>query len=293
MSKPERVTGNPTGFGNPDNFMTYIVNQGWDNYTTAEHDVWRSLFNRQREIIKGRACREFLEGLEALNIDENQIPNFEDTSKLLKQKTGWEVVAVEGLIPDLPFFKMLSERKFPAGNFIRTREQIDYIEEPDIFHDVFGHVPLLANPIFADYMEAYGKGGLRALEFGTVKNLARLYWYTVEFGLINTAEGVRIFGAGILSSPGETVFALESPSPNRISFDLKRTMQTNYRVDDYQQTYMVIDSFEDLFKQTYADFAPIYEELKNESVEYSPEDLAKQDQIFTKGTQEYAKIKNA
>ena len=291
MTDAERVTGNPTGYGNPDNYMTYIVDQGWDKYTTEEHDVWRTLYNRQREIVKGRACREYLEGLDALGIDDSQIPNFEETSKILKQKTGWEVVAVEGLIPDLPFFKMLSERKFPAGNFIRKREQMDYIEEPDVFHDFFGHVPLLANPIFADYMEAYGKGGIRALEFDTVPNLSRLYWYTVEFGLINTTEGVRIYGAGILSSPGETVFSLEDDSPNRVGFDLKRVMQTNYRVDDYQQTYFVVDSFEDLFKETYADFAPIYEDLKADKGEYNPEDIADTDKIYNKGTQAYANAK--
>lgn len=291
MTDAERVTGNPTGFGNPDNYMTYIVDQGWDKYSIEEHDVWRTLYNRQREIVKGRACREYLEGLDALGIDDSQIPNFEETSKILKQKTGWEVVAVEGLIPDLPFFKMLSERKFPAGNFIRTREQMDYIEEPDVFHDFFGHVPLLANPIFADYMEAYGKGGLRALEFDTVPNLSRLYWYTVEFGLIKTQEGIRIYGAGILSSPGETVFSLENNSPNRVAFDLKRTMRTNYRVDDYQQTYFVIESFEDLFKQTYADFTPIYEEMQADKTEYTPEDIVEDDKIYNKGTQEYARSK--
>lgn len=292
--KAEKVqdSGNPTGHGKPEDWPKYIGDQGWENYTSEEHGVWKTLFERQKEIVKGRACREYLDGIAALEMDETQIPNFEEASKILKAKTGWEVVAVKGLIPDLPFFQLLAERKFPAGNFIRKPEQMDYIEEPDVFHDFFGHVPLLANPIFADYMEAYGKGGLKAHEHGTITNLARLYWYTVEFGLIQQDDGMRIYGAGILSSPGETKFAVESDSPNRIGFDLKRVMQTNYRVDDYQQSYFVIDSFDQLFSETYADFSKLYEEIKQDKTEYAPEDIAKSDTVITKGTQEYAKSKD-
>ncbi|MCI5061099.1 MAG: phenylalanine 4-monooxygenase [Alphaproteobacteria bacterium] len=280
--------GNPTGHGNPDDWQKYIVDQGWKNYTDEEHDVWKTLYERQMELMPGRACQEFFDGIEALQIDKEKIPDFEEVNKILKEKTGWEVVAVEGLIPDLPFFKLLSERKFPAGYFIRTREQLDYIQEPDVFHDLFGHVPLLSNPIFGDYLENFGKGGLRAHEFGTIKNLSRLYWFTVEFGLMQTPEGMRIYGSGILSSPGETVFSLEDDSPNRIGFDLKRIMQTQYRVDDYQQTYFVIESFEQLFKETYADFAPLYKVLKEDDTLYGLAEIAPNDDVLTKGTQQYA-----
>jgi phenylalanine-4-hydroxylase len=283
--------GNPTGHGNPDDWPKYIVDQNWNKYTAEEHETWKILYDRQKKLMPDRACNEFLEGLEALSIDNSQIPNYCDVNEILKERTGWEVVGVAGLIPDLPFFKLLSERKFPTGNFIRARNQLDYIQEPDIFHDVFGHVPLLSNPVFADYMEAFGHGGLRAHKYGTITNLSRLYWFTVEFGLINTVEGLRIYGAGILSSPGETVFCLEDPSPNRIGFDLKRVMQTQYRVDDYQQTYFVIDSIEQLFEETYADFAPLYEELKQDTTTYGLEEIASGDRVITKGTQDYARKK--
>lgn len=180
--------------------------------------------------------------------------------------TGWQVVAVPGLVPDRLFFEHLANRRFVAGRFIRKPEQLDYLQEPDVFHDVFGHVPLLAHPVFADYMQAYGKGGLRADGLGAISRLARLYWYTVEFGLIREGRDLKIYGAGILSSHGESIFALDDPSPNRIGFNLKRLMRTNYRIDDYQQTYFVIDSFDDLLRQTVEmDFAPLYKEVRQES----------------------------
>lgn len=280
--------GNPMGSGEHEDYSSYIIDQGWRNYTAEDHGTWRILYNRQRELLKGRACPEFTDNMDKLGIDDSEIPDFTKLSATLKALTGWEVVAVPGLIPDLPFFKMLSERKFPAGHFIRKRHQLDYIEEPDIFHDVFGHVPLLAHPVFADYLEAYGKGGLRAHQFGTINNLARLYWYTVEFGLIRSAEGLRIYGAGILSSSGESVFSLDDPSPNRIGFDLKRVMRTNYRVDDYQQTYFVIDNFEQLFQQTYQDFAGLYDELKLHPRQIAPDEVLPEDDVITQGTQAYA-----
>lgn len=287
----EYIGGNPMGHGESDDYASYVIDQGWKNYTAEEHGTWNILYNRQREILPGRACAEFLDNMDRLAIGDQEIPDFAGLSKTLKSLTGWEVVAVPGLIPDLPFFKLLSERKFPAGNFIRRRDQINYIQEPDVFHDVFGHVPLLAHPVFADYLEAYGKGGLRAHHFGTITNLARLYWYTVEFGLIKTAEGPRIYGAGILSSPGESVFALEDASPNRIGFDLKRVMQTSYRVDDYQQSYFVIDSFDQLFKETYQDFASIYADLKAQNREYAADAVLPGDAVLHRGTGEYAAAK--
>jgi phenylalanine-4-hydroxylase len=287
--KSDYTYGNPEGDGRIEDYLSYIIPQR--EYTAEEDGTWNILFERMSEIVKDRACDEQLDGLKALGISANGVPKFADINARLKDLTGWEVVAVPGLIPNLPFFKLLSERKFPAGNFIRTREQLDYIEEPDVFHDVFGHVPLLANPVFADYLQAYGEGGMRAHEFDTVTQLSRLYWFTVEFGLIDTPKGLRIYGAGIISSPGETVFSLESPSPNRLKFDLERVMQTAYRVDDFQQTYFVIDSFEDLFRQTYADFGPIYKRLKENGKTLEPAELLPSDAVLTRGTQEYARAK--
>ncbi len=284
--------GNPMGSGESTDYTPYIIDQGWGDYTAEEHGTWALLYKRQRELLKDRACPEFLDNLDRLGIDDSQIPDFQRLSATLKELTGWEVVAVPGLIPDLPFFQMLAERKFPAGHFIRKRAQLDYIEEPDVFHDVFGHVPLLAHPVFADYLEAYGKGGLRAHEAGTIKNLARLYWYTVEFGLINTAEGLRIYGAGILSSSGESQFSLHDHSPHRLKFDLKRVMQTNYRVDDYQQSYFVIEGFEQLFQETYQDFAALYEDIKAHPRQIAPDEILAEDQIHHKGTQAYALSKD-
>ncbi|MDB5491226.1 MAG: phhA [Micavibrio sp.] len=291
----EYVSGNPMGHGDTGDYTQYIIDQGWKNYTAEDHGTWKILYNKQKEILKGRACDEFMDNLDRLKISDAQIPDFKELSKTLKSLTGWEVVAVPGLIPDLPFFQLLSERKFPAGNFIRRRDQLDYIEEPDVFHDLFGHVPLLADPTFADYLEAYGKGGMRAHEHGTIKNLARLYWYTVEFGLMNTPKGVRIYGAGILSSGGESVFALEDQSPNRIKFDLKRVMQTAYRVDDYQPTYFIIDSFKQLFEETYQDFSGLYKELKAAPKEFGADQVLADDHLINEGTQSYhrGRVKSA
>ena len=193
------------------------------------------------------------------------------------------------MVPDAVFFEHLANRRFPAGQFIRKREQLDYLQEPDIFHDVFGHVPMLTNPIFADYMEAYGKGGMRSLEWDALKNLAALYWYTVEFGLINTDEGLRIYGAGIVSSRTESIFAVENTSPNRIGFDLERVMTTDYRIDDFQQTYFTIDSYQQLFDATVGtDFADLYDKMGG-AYKHSPEDIFDTDEQLTVGTQNYAK----
>jgi phenylalanine-4-hydroxylase len=178
----------------------WTIDQGWSDYTADEHAVWDLLYKRQMDVLPGRAAPEFLEGLKALDLGKGGIPEFEAMSDELEALTGWRVVAVPGLVPDEVFFDHLANRRFPAGQFIRKRDELDYLQEPDVFHDVFGHVPMLTNPVFADYMEAYGKGGLRSLDFAALKNLAALYWYTVEFGLIQTDEGLRIYGAGIVSS---------------------------------------------------------------------------------------------
>ncbi len=240
----------------------YVIDQNWAGYTADEHAVWDFLYRRQRTILADRADEALLAGHEALNLNRGGIPNFAVINEELKARTGFTVVAVPGLVPDEVFFNHLANRRFPAGQFIRGRHQLDYLQEPDIFHDVFGHVPLLTNPVFADYMEAYGKGGLRAMKFGRLKNLSALYWYTVEFGLIATPDGLRIYGSGIVSSRAESIYALESPSPNRIAFNLERVMRTRYRIDDFQETYFVIPSFEALFNETYKDFAPLYGKLE-------------------------------
>jgi phenylalanine-4-hydroxylase len=265
----------------------YTIDQHWNRYSATEHGVWRILFQRQAAILPGRACDEFLTGLRKLNLVSDQIPEFARLSDGLEKLTGWRVVAVPSLVPDDIFFDHLANRRFPAGQFIRAQNQLDYLEEPDVFHDVFGHVPMLAHPVFADYMQAYGKGGQRALsEFGALKNLARLYWYTVEFGLIKKPEGKRIYGSGIVSSRTESIYAVESPSPNRIGFDLERVMRTDYRIDDFQESYFVINSFEDLFQETYKDFAPLYSKLRT-GASYKPGDILPSDHVHTKGTHSY------
>ena len=242
----------------------WTVPQDWAAYSSDEHALWDRLFARQSRQLVGRAVPAFLEGLDVLHLSRPGIPDFAELSDRLTALTGWSVVAVPGLVPDEVFFEHLAHRRFVAGRFIRRPDQIDYLEEPDVFHDVFGHVPLLSDPVFADYMQAYGEGGLRAVRLGAIKQLARLYWHTVEFGLIRSAEGLRIYGAGIVSSHGESLYALESPKPPRIAFDLKRVMRTRYNIDDYQPAYFVIDRFEDLLRQTLeTDFAPLYRALED------------------------------
>ena len=240
----------------------FVIGQDWEGYSSQDHAIWRKLFERQSKLLPGRACGEFLRGLEDLGVAADAIPDFERLSEVLDRATGWRIVAVPGLVPDEVFFAHLAERRFPATNWIRAPEQMDYLQEPDVFHDVFGHVPLLMAPVFADYLQAYGKGGLKALRLGALENLARLYWYTVEFGLIQREEeGLRIYGSGIVSSRAESVYCLEDPKPNRIDFDLMRIMQTDYRIDDFQECYFVIDGFDQLFEATLPDFTSYYREL--------------------------------
>jgi phenylalanine-4-hydroxylase len=264
----------------------FTIDQAWETYSAAEHGRWDRLFRRQREVTKGRACKAALEAMGALELSPSGIPHMGRLSDRLEKLTGWRIVPVAELVPDDIFFDHLANRRFPAGAFIRPEAEFDYLQEPDIFHDIFGHVPLLANPVFADFMQAYGKGGQRAMRLGQLHNLARLYWYTVEFGLIQEADGLRIYGAGILSSPQETVFALEDESPNRIGFDLKRLMRTKYIIDDFQQTYFVIDSFEALLDACYQDFGNVYADAKGKS-DFEAHDVAAGDRIITRGTHAY------
>ena len=283
MSADGFANGPPPG-ARPD----WTIDQGWDSYTQAEHDVWISLYERQAGLLPGRACDPFLRGLESLDLHRTGIPDFNRINEELQRLTGWSVVAVPGLVPDDVFFDHLANRRFPAGQFIRRADQLDYLQEPDVFHDVFGHVPMLTDPVFADYMQAYGRGGQRALGYGHLHNLARLYWYTVEFGLLQTPEGLRIYGAGIVSSRAESIFALEDPSPNRLGFDLERVMRTPYRIDDFQQVYFVVPSLQLLLDATtQTDFAPIYERLET-ARDIPITEILQADQVITRGTQAYA-----
>jgi len=261
----------------------HIIPQAHQTYTAEDHDVWRRLAARQRDLLQNRASRGFLAGLDRLDIGMTGIPDFAVLNRALVPLTGWEVVAVPGLVPDLAFFSLLAERKFPAGRFIRRPDQFDYIEEPDIFHDVFGHVPLLTKPAYADYLEAYGKAGQVAAGLGALDRLARLYWYSVEFALAKTSEGLRIVGAGIASSPGETVYSLESDAPNRVGFDLGRVMRTRYRIDDYQETYFVLDS-EDTWPSLDMDALTALWRDQVAMKDIEPGDIMASDIIFSRGT---------
>ena len=264
----------------------WTIDQGWHNYSAAEHAVWRTLFERQTALLPGRACDAFVAGMQALPMAADQIPDFQRLSAVLMQHTGWQVVAVPGLVPDGVFFEHLANRRFPAGQFIRRADQLDYLEEPDVFHDVFGHVPMLMNRQIADYIQAYGVGGLRAQKLGCLAQLARVYWYTVEFGLVQQADGLRIYGAGIASSMAESRFALDDASPNRVAFKLARVMRTRYRIDDFQETYFVIDSLDELLALAQIDFAPVYQGVAG-LPEIEPGQLQVSDRVLTQGSGVY------
>ena len=282
MSADSLAAAPPAG-ARPD----WTIDQDWAGYTARDHQVWITLYERQAALLPGRACEPFLNGLKALDLHGEGIPDFVQMNRRLGELTGWTVVAVPGLVPDEVFFDHLANRRFPAGRFIRSPDHLDYLEEPDVFHDVFGHVPMLTDPVFADYMQAYGEGGRRAMSLGRLHNLARLYWYTVEFGLLDTPDGLRIYGAGIVSSRGESVFSLEDPSPNRLGFDLQRIMRTPYRIDDFQQVYFVLPSFQRLLDETLQDFGPVYAALEG-LADISIAAITPQDRVFTRGSQAYA-----
>jgi phenylalanine-4-hydroxylase len=239
----------------------YTVAQDWEHYSAEEHAIWATLYRRQRELIERHAAPEFLEGTRTLAALPDRIPRFDDANRILTTATGWRIVAVPGLVPDEVFFDHLAPQRFPITVWMRRREELDYLVEPDLFHDFFGHVPLLTNPVFARFMRAYGQAGPKAMAVpGGLRMLSRLYWYMVEFGLIQTSSGLRVYGAGILSSKGETVYSLQDARPQRLRFDLVRVMRTDYCIDEFQRTYFVLDSFEQLFQACYqTDFAPLYE----------------------------------
>ena len=289
IQTPTRVESQLTDKGYVPVYTTNVIEQPWDTYSATDHEVWRTLFARQQELLVGRASDEFLRNQREMGMSSQAIPKFEEINNSLRSATGWELIGVEGLLPELTFFEHLANRRFPVTWWIRRPDQLDYLSEPDLFHDLFGHVPLLMNPVFADYMAAYGRGGVKAhgiaerareaattvidgvahvdeakaLSLGSdaLSNLTRLYWYTVEFGLIRQPDGLRIYGSGIVSSKGESIYSLESAAPNRIGFDLERIMRTRYRIDTYQKTYFVIDSYEQLMEATRPDFTPIYQNL--------------------------------
>jgi len=259
----------------------YTTAQDWEQYTVEEHARWRMLYARQAKLMKRFAAKEFIAGTETLDAGDG-IPDLDLASARLSAATGWRLVAVPGLIPETDFFEHLARRQFPVTNWIRRADEIDYLVEPDIFHDFFGHVPLLFNPVFADYMQLYGEKGAEANRLGTSKILVRLYWYMVEFGLIRTADGLKAYGAGMLSSAAETKFSIEDKSPNRLCFDLKRVMRTSYRIDDFQETYFVLDSYDQLFEATRRDFAPIYEAVQR-LPEIAPDHIVPGDKVITLG----------
>ena len=257
------------------------------DYSSEDDAIWDELFARQMNVLPGRACSAFLEGLDKLDLGSGGVPEFGRMSEELGRLTGWSVVPVPMLIPDHVFFWHLANRRFPAGNFIRTRETFDYIEEPDVFHDVFGHVPLLSDPVFADYMHEYGKAGWKAMRYNRLKALGALYWYTVEFGLMLEEGELRIYGAGILSGPREAVFALEGTSPNRIMLNVDRVMRTDYVISDLQPTYFVIESFADLYRQTVErDFDRLYRSL-GAGFTYANAAMIDIDNVLNRGSQEY------
>jgi phenylalanine-4-hydroxylase len=243
--------------------LDYTCEQRWDQYTDAQHALYRRLYERQAAQLPGLACEEFIAAVGQLGEPEH-IPRFDAINERLYKATRWKVVAVPGLIPEEAFFALLAQRRFPVTEWLRKPEEFDYVVEPDVFHDLFGHVPLLFNPTFADYMQAYGAGGLKAGRLDACELLARLYWYTVEFGLIDTPQGLRAYGAGILSSAGELRHSVRGTEPRRVAFDLRRLMRTRYRIDSYQSTYFVVDDFDQLFAATAPDFTPIYAAVRAE-----------------------------
>ncbi|GAB5388242.1 MAG: phenylalanine 4-monooxygenase [Alphaproteobacteria bacterium] len=261
----------------------YTIDQDYSQYTEEMQDRWRRLYKRQYAMLPGYACDLFIKSLDKLGFDQ-KIPDIEEVSAKLKSLTGWTLVAVPGAVPGRDFFKHLAEKRFPLAVWLREEHEMDYLEEPDMFHDFFGHVPLLADPVYADFVEAFGKA---AGEAGTTKRgldgLGRLYWFMVEFGLINTEEGLRIFGAGILSSTGETKYALDSEKPNRIKYDLTRIARTSFSIHDYQKTYFVVDSFEDLYASLQGDMMPFYESLTDAKY-IEPAAVLPIDDVIQRGT---------
>ncbi len=263
-------TGNPNS-GLRGNYAAmradFTVPQVMLDYTSEEQSRWLRLVERQLALLPGRACREFLDAVSnnpALNMRRG-IPDFSEVNIALKAATNWQLVAVPGLLPDDVFFTHLANRRFPVTVWLREESEFDYIVEPDLFHDFFGHVPMLFTPIYADHLEAYGHGALKAKRLGALDWLGRLYWFTIEFGLIREGDKAVSYGAGILSSPKELIYAVESAIPKRVPFDVMTSMRTPYLIDDVQTTYFVLDSLQQLRDDTAPDFTPFYAALASQS----------------------------
>ena len=269
----------------------FTIQQDWNRYTEAEHALWRKLYQRQASLMPKYAAKVVQQSLDQLDFS-GAIPNLENVSRKLQAATGWKLVAVPGFIPDGAFFAHLAQRQFPVTIWLRKPEEIDYLVEPDIFHDFFGHVPLLFDPVFADFLQLYGVKGAEAERLGTTQYLARLYWYTVEFGLIREGDKMKAFGAGILSSFAETSFCIDDPSPNRVEFELERVMRTLYRIDDFQETYFVLESFSDLFAALQRDLRPVYERVKA-LPDHAPDAVLCRDCVYWRGTGAWKNRKQA
>ena len=241
----------------------FTIAQNMAAYTPAEHELWRQLYQRQSIVARKHGAAAFIDGMRHLDLAENGVPDFEVASRRLRKLTGWEIVAVPGLIPDVAFFRHLAARRFPVTTWLREPHEIDYLVEPDVFHDFFGHLPLLTQPVFADYLQEYGRKGEQAMTLGATKILSRLFWYMVEFGLIRENGEIKAYGAGMLSSASETAYSVASSKPQRLRFDLNRVMATDFRIDAFQETYFVLESYDELFAAMAQDFAPIYQRLRD------------------------------
>ncbi|WP_221624575.1 phenylalanine 4-monooxygenase [Burkholderia sp. Bp8963] len=265
----------------------FTIDQPLERYGQVDHAVWHQLYARQSALLQGRACDAFVAGLAKIDLPADRVPSFADVNRQLKRVTGWEIVAVPGLVPDRVFFEHLANRRFPVTWWMRRPDQLDYLQEPDCFHDLFGHVPLLIDPVFADYMQAYGRVALAVADDSeALARLARLYWYTVEFGLIRDprgTNGLSIYGAGIVSSKGESLYSLESAAPSRLGFDLERVMRTQYRIDTFQQTYFVIDDFAQLFALAHVDGRALADRLAG-LPEYAAGAVLDTDRVLHRGT---------
>ncbi|UII26670.1 phenylalanine 4-monooxygenase [Fulvivirga maritima] len=223
------------------------MKQVYDQYTAEDQKVWNILYDRQIVNMPGAATVEFMKGLDVVKFTNESIPAFDETNAILREATGWELVAVEGIVDDKLFFELMSNKKFPATTWLRKMEELDYLEEPDMFHDVFAHVPLLTNQAFVDYLQALSEiGAAHANDPEAIELLSRIYWFTVEFGLIREESGLRIYGAGILSSVGETHFSL-SDEPEHFAYDVEQILDTPFRKDAFQEKYFIIESYEQLF----------------------------------------------
>lgn len=249
MTKSTKYVSHPAG---PDGKIAW---------SEEENNIWRDLFSRQMETIKGRACDEFMQGLELLNLPCDRVPQLDEVNQVLAATTGWQVVQVPSLINFDEFFRLLANKQFPVATFIRTREEFDYLQEPDVFHEIFGHCALLTNPAFAHFTHTYGEAGYSASKQDRAY-LARLYWFTVEFGLVTTADGLRIYGGGVLSSPGETIYALESDKPERLPLVPLDVLRTPYRIDIMQPIYYIIDGMDTLFELADMDIMSLVEKAK-------------------------------